>query len=99
MFIYGKYGYGKTVLLMEKAIQQAKNDAKMKVIFITIAYHIGSNKTIHTRLLKAELGKHGIMHKTCRSRNDLYSTMDKFAAHHIFIDELYLDFQDERTYR
>ena len=71
----------------EKQIQQ-------KVIFITMAnFHQvkwGPPNLIQPILLDAKFQQHGILHKTCWSRGELYSTMEKYVAHHIFVDELNL---------
>ncbi len=103
MFIYGSYGYGKTILLVEKAIQVAKleKDGK-KVVFITKAIQtekMRQPKLVQSILLEAKFLEQGILHKTCSSLRELESTLEEFADHHIFVDELNIDFRCQASDR
>jgi len=102
VFIFGGYGCGKTILLVDKAIQKANEEnqkppnERNKVIFITMENRTLSSvkkrpKLIQLFFLEKELKKHGIIHKTCPFEYYLETLSEMLhlnADHHIFIDEI-----------
>ncbi|XP_066921938.1 uncharacterized protein [Clytia hemisphaerica] len=89
IFVQGKYGTGKSILLREKAKQICQRDASLKNRVVYVTYNTSSRKMLQTYYLEMILGPFGVVVEKFdpESTNSLESIVRRTNAKALFLDE------------